>query len=149
METADGGLGVLLPISHDSSGSEPASGHTVDDVITVTVDQSVSILSTTERVTSGHTVMEGDGTITTPTLPALDLPPQAGNETEEEMAIRGQKRLRSMDDSDSGDEVQHKSVRDITGDRVSTTSASPPADLPDTTIAVHLDPDTVPPGATA
>ena len=93
--------------------------------------------------------MEGDGTITTPTLPPLDLPPQAGNETEEEMAIRGQKRLRSMDDSDSGDEVQHKSVRDITGDRVSTTSASPPADLPDTTIAVHLDPDTVPPGATA
>ena len=97
--------------------------------------------------------MEGDTiTILTPALPALDLPPPAEHETEEEMAIRGQKHLRSMDDSDSGDEVQHKSVRDITGDRVSTTSASPPADLldlPDTTIAIHLDPDTEPLGEAA
>ena len=34
------------------------------------------------------------------------------------------------------------------GDRVSTTSASP-ADLPDTTVAIHLDPDTEPPEAPA
>ena len=154
LENADGELSVIVPISHDSSDSEPASGHTVDNVIIVTVDQSGSTPSTSEGVTNGRTVVESDGaiTITTPALPALDLPPPEEQEQVEDMAVKGQKRLRDRDDSDSGDEVQHKSVRDITGDRVSTTSASPPADLPDlpdTTIAVHLDPDTEPVGEAA
>ena len=71
-------------------------------------------------------------------------PPPDEQEQVEYMAAKGQKRLRDRDDSDSGDEVQHKSVWDISGDRMSTTPASPSADLPDTTVTVHLDPDTVP-----
>ena len=71
-------------------------------------------------------------------------PPPDEQEQVEDMAAKGQKRLRDRGDSDSGDEVQHKSVWDISGDRMSTTPASPSADLPDTTVAVHLDPDTVP-----
>ena len=154
LENAEGGLSVIVPASHDSSDSEPASGQTVDNVIIVTVDQSGSSTSTSEGVTNGRTVVESDGaiTITTPALPALDLPPPEEQDPVEDMAVKGQKRLRDRDDSDSGDEVQHKSVRDITGDRVSTTSASPPADLPDltdTTVAVHLDPDTEPVGEAA
>ena len=137
---------MMVPIYHDSSDSEPASGHTVDNVTIVTVDQSGSTPSTSERVTTGRTVVESDGatTITTAALPALDLPPPEEQEQVEDMAAKGQKRLRDRGDSDSGDEVQHKSVWDISGDRMSTTPASPSADLPDTTVAVHLDPDTVP-----
>ena len=45
------------------------------------------------------------------------------------MANKGKKRLRDREDSDSGDEVQHKSVRNISGDRASTTAASSTADL--------------------
>lgn len=65
----------MVPISHNSAGSEPASGHTVDDVTIVTVDQSCSSPSRPECVTSGRTVVEDDGTITitTPALHALDL----------------------------------------------------------------------------
>ena len=108
--------------------------------------------STPEDATSGRTVVEDGNTIiiTIPALPALDLPPVTVEDQEnvEDMAAKGQKRLRNRDDSDSGDEVEHKTVRDITGDRVPTTSASS-ADIPDTTVAVHLDPDTEPPEATA
>ncbi len=154
LENADGGLSVMVPVSHDHPGSEPEPAHSVDDnsIVVVTVEQSGSFPPMPESATCGRTVVE-DGntiTITIPALPALDLPPVTleEHETEVDMAVKGQKRLRNRDDSDSGDEVDHKTVRDITGDRVPTTSASS-TDLPDTTVAVHLDPDTEPPEATA
>ena len=58
------GLSVMVPIYHDSSDSEPASAHTVDNVIIVTVDQSGSTPSTSEHMTTGHTVVESDGAST-------------------------------------------------------------------------------------